>query len=122
MISENKEKLVDDINNIIKEKWLYTRKEVPIFTLSDLKNSDIRVDSEHFTNNSNASRAIRILSNKLGVTTFNIILISYTPAFHVTHARKNGFSFSGRNILLIAYRKFEANHFEYVFTTYTKWY
>lgn len=120
LIVNNDEQLVNVINNVIENNWKYTRKEMPIFSLTDLITS-MKIKENKCNNSSNWNKALKECFNELAVDNFNIVSINNEPRFDVSKSYTHGFSFSGRNYLLIAFKRFENNHIEIVYTYYTEW-
>jgi hypothetical protein len=110
--------LIDKINEIIEKYWKFKKFEKPVFPINISFN---RISEKQCNNSSNYNNALKQCFNQLGVDNFLTYDVNYEPRFDIAKSRNKGFSFSGRNHLLIAFREFENEHIEITYTVYTDW-
>lgn len=120
-------KIIDDISNlnheiknIINSCWKYV-KYTPEKIYFKNEFNFIKINSENYKGNSNYHKAIRQIENDFGCTSFYVTIFNIQPRFDVMKSRNSGFSFHGRNYLLIAFKIFETNHIEISYVIYTEW-
>ena len=117
IIANNKKDVKNIVDMILENYWSFKRIEVPNF--NELNFQEVKNIKERY--GSNYQSALTFCLNDLGVDSFNISLVNYEPRFDIVKSRNKGFSFHGRNYLMIAVREFEKNHIEITYTTFTDW-
>ncbi len=113
--------LIEKINEIIKRCWKFVRKDINDVLISSLEKFSHQIEVNE-SRASNYSIALTNMLNSFGVNDFYLKCFEVYPRIDVNMSRRTGLSHSGRNILLIAFRRFEQGHIEIDYDIFTEWY
>lgn len=121
LVVKSVNELYKEIKNIIKKCWNFKRLKVDDY-INSFSLMNFNLVSVKASSASNLDKALSNLLNSFGVDNFFVREFSTYPRFDVSKSRKTGFSHSGGNKLLIAFRSFEKGHIEVDYEIYTDWY